>query len=172
MPHSIQSPERARAAFVRYLRARRDDVLGRPGGYRAAWSGIDRLIADLNEPSTEREKATAAGAAAPASWTEAVARAGLTANRLRRRYEADAPLARALLSGVVVSLLIVAHRAGLGDGAGASACLGAAFTLAAVALPPAYRCWRIRARTLETPWRFLRHPAGWWPYPLPDDYQP
>ncbi len=170
MPHFTQLPQRGRAALSRYLRARAEDVLGRSGAPRPARVWLDQLLADLNERpagGAERRASTP-----PATWATAVARAGLTASGLRRRHEADAFLARALLSAAVVSGLIGAHRCGLADAAGASASLGMTFTLAGLALGPAYRCWRIRARRLGALRWFLRHPAVWWPYPLPDDYQP
>lgn len=160
-----------RRALGRYLRDRREDVLGRSDTRADARRWIERMIDDLNE-----RPVTGAASSAnplPATWAEAVARAGLTATDLRRQYEIDARLARALLAASAVSLLIFAHRAGLTDWAGTSASLGMAFTLTGLALAPAYRCWRISARTTLAARRwFLRHPTAWWPYPLPDDYQP
>lgn len=163
--------EKFRTALGRYVRARSEDVLGGGAAHRATRVWIDRMIADLHQRPDPRA-AKAVHAISPATWVEAVARAGLTAADLRRRYIVDAPLARALLLGVGVSGLIVIYRGWLGDGAGVGASLGAAFTLAGLALPPAYRCWQIRTRTLHAPRQFLRHPAGWWPSSLPDDDAP
>lgn len=167
-PQPPKSLATLRAALGGYLRARGRDLWGSSATRRLGWKGIERIMDDFDNRPAPRQ----APAAAPTTWAEAVARARLTAADLRQRYEADAPLARALLSAAVVSGLIAVHRGWLADAAGTGASLGMAFTLAGLALAPAYRCWRIRARALGA-WRwFLRHPAAWWPYPLPDDDPP
>lgn len=171
----MQPHQSVRSAVVGYLSHRIHDVFGPPGAARAAWNRIDPIIDHLvhrKESSAQGGRTTVTDAAVPTRWDEVVVRAGWTAYRLRRRYEEEAPPTQALLSGVVVSLLLVAHRLWIGDGMGVGAGLGATLTLAAVALPPAYRCWRIRTCTLDSPWRFLQHPAQWWPPQLPDDYAP
>ena len=85
---------------------------------------------------------------------------------LRERYAAEARFARALLFGVAISLAVFFHRAWLLDSAGAGASLGTGFLLARFALPPAFRCWRIRTRASGALREFLRRPAVWWPPPL------
>ena len=72
-------------------------------------------------------------------------------------------------SAAAVGVLACGHRLWLADLAGAGASLGMAFTLAALALQPAYRCWRLRARAPADPRAFLRRPSAWWPDPPPPD---
>lgn len=97
-----------------------------------------------------------------------MARRHLTAAKLRERYTAEARLARALLSGIAFCLLVFLHRAWSLDGPGAGASSGMAFLLARFALPPAFRCWRIRTQTLGDLRDFLCRPSLWWP-PTPPD---
>ena len=157
------------AGFVRYLRHRRDDLWGRHDRIQTmnAWI-VERIC-----PSSRRPVPSNAARAAPhPSWTEVVAGRGLTADSLRRRYEAEATPARAFLVAALLSGSIHAHRLWRGDWSGACASLGAFLILLSLALPLACRCWQIRARALESPRVFLRHPSRWWPSSLPDDYQP
>lgn len=80
--------------FVRYLRHRRDDLWGRHDRIQTmnAWI-VERIC-----PSSRRPVPSNAARAAPhPSWTEVVAGRGLTADSLRRRYEAEATPARAFL---------------------------------------------------------------------------
>ena len=145
--------QHVRAAFSRYLRARREDLLGRPGAHRDAGRRLDRMIDALADRPADRSVAPSAPA-----W--------------QRRYAADAAFVRAFLSAAVVAALIGGHRVWLADWAGAGASLGMAFTLAGLALAPAYRCWRIRSRTPGAVRWFVRHPTAWWPPPLPADDGP
>jgi len=136
-----------------YLRARREDLLGRPGAHRDAGRRLDRMIDALADRPADRSAAPSAPA-----W--------------QRRYAADAAFVRAFLSATVVAALIGGYRVWLTDWAGAGASLGMAFTLAGLALAPAYRCWRIRSRTPGAVRGFVRHPTAWWPPPLPADDGP
>ncbi|HOW60973.1 MAG TPA: hypothetical protein PLJ20_00175 [Candidatus Contendobacter sp.] len=145
--------QHVRAAFGRYLRARREDLLGRPGAHRDAGRRLDRMIDALADRPADRSAAPSAPA-----W--------------QRRYAADAAFVRAFLSAAVVAALIGGHRVWLADWAGAGASLGMAFTLAGLALAPAYRCWRIRSRPPGAVRWFVRHPTAWWPPPLPADDGP
>lgn len=145
--------QHVRAAFGRYLRARREDLLGRPGAHRDAGRRLDRMIDALADRPADRSAAPSAPA-----W--------------QRRYAADAAFVRAFLSAAGVATLIGGHRVWLADWAGAGASLGMAFTLAGLALAPAYRCWRIRSRTPGAVRWFVRHPTAWWPPPLPADDGP
>lgn len=145
--------QHVRAAFGRYLRARREDLLGRPGAHRDAGRRLDRMIDALADRPADRSAAPSAPA-----W--------------QRCYAAEAAFARAFLSAAVVAALIGGYRVWLADWAGAGASLGMAFTLAGLALAPAYRCWRIRSRTPGAVRWFVRHPTAWWPPPLPADDGP
>ena len=150
---------RLRGRVGRYGRARAADLFGDPGPLRAVRDGFARTSAALDRlsarpPGRRAEEGGRAGPAAPVS---------------RRRYEAEAAVARALFSAAVVSVLVCAHRLWLADALGAGASLGMAFTLAGFALKPAYRCWRIRARAPADGRAFLRQPSAWWPDPLPPD---
>ena len=103
---------------------------------------------------------------------------------MRHRHGAEARVARAFFSTAAVAALVCGHRLWLADLVGAGASLGMAFALAGIALRPAYRCHRLRARLAALdpdpsgapdpersaaldPRAFLRRPALWWPYPLP-----
>lgn len=155
--------------FVRYLRHRRDDLWGRYDRIQTTNAWIVETIG----PSSRRPARPNAGQAAPRpGWAGVVAHQGLTVDRLRRWYEAEAMPARAFLAAALLSGSIHAHRLWQCDWSGACASLGAFLILLSLALPPAYRCWQIRARALESPRVFLRHPSRWWPSSLPDDYQP
>ena len=160
--------QHVRAAFGRYLRARREDLLGRPGAHRDAGRRLDRMIDALADRPADRSAAPSA----PATGTGAVIRMPSTAPAWQRRYAADAAFVRAFLSAAVVAALIGGYRVWLADWAGAGASLGMAFTLAGLALAPAYRCWRIRSRTPGAVRWFVRHPTAWWPPPLPADDGP
>ncbi len=160
-----------RGVLRRYLHARRNDLLGQHAPLWTIDVWIDALIGDVIGRKTGAT--TNKGVApAPRIWAEEIARQRLTAARLRRRYEAEAPFVRAALSGALISVGIFGYRLWLSDGNGAGASLGAGLMLLGLALPAAYRCWQIRSRTFDTPHRFLRRPAAWWPFPLPTDYQP
>jgi len=162
--------EKVHAVLGRYVRARSEDLVGDVTLHRATRAWINQMIIDLQEQRSTQSVAKTDPAASPTTWAEVVIQAGLTVNDLRQQYAADALLARAWLVGVGISGLILLHQGWLGHAASASASLGAAFALAGLALPPAYRCWRIRRRTLNAPRWFLRRPTDWWPPPLPDDY--
>jgi hypothetical protein len=151
---------RLRARAGRYARARAADLFGDPGPLRAARDGIARASAALDLVS---DRPATGGRA------EEGGRARLSAPAARRRYEGEARVARAFFSAAVVGVLACAHRLWLADALGAGASLGMAFTLAGFALQPAYRCWRIRARSPGTARAFLRQPSAWWPDPLPPD---
>jgi hypothetical protein len=149
-PGRLARWRRLRSRLGRYARARAADLFGDPGPFRAA---LD-LISDRPPGDRRAEEGSLAWPAAPVA---------------RRRYEAEAPVARALFSAAVVSVLVCAHRLWLADALGAGASLGMAFTLAGFALKPAYRCWRIHARAPADPRAFLCQPSAWWPHPLPPD---
>lgn len=170
-PFLSKPREKVYAALGRYMCARREDLVGDATLHRATRVWIHQMITDLQEQGPT-ESVARADSTSPATWAEVVIQAGLTVNDLRQRYAADALLARAWLLGIGISSLIVLHQGWLGHAASASASLGATFALAGLALPPAYRCWRIRRRTLNAPRWFLQRPTDWWPPPLPDDYTP
>lgn len=162
---------RLRAGAGRYLRARAADLFGDPGPRRAALDGFGRVAAAI-------DLAIGPPDAGGRGWL------WLPAPVLRRRHGAEARVARAFFSAAAVSVLVCGHRLWLADLAGAGASLGMAFFLAGLALRPAYRCHRLRARIAAPdgsgtgapdperpaaldPRAFLRRPALWWPYPLP-----
>jgi len=157
---------RLRDRASRYARDRAADLFGDPGPLRAARDGIARASAALDLVS---DRPPAAGRAEEGRRVEEGGRAWPVAPVSRRRYAAEAAAARAFFSAAVVGVLACAHRLWLADALGAGASLGMAFTLAGFALQPAYRCWRIRARSPGTARAFLRQPSAWWPDPLPPD---
>jgi hypothetical protein len=162
--------EKVHTVVGRYVRARREDLVGDVTLHRATRAWINQMITDLQEQGPTESVAKTDPAASPPTWAEVVVQAGLTVNDLRQQYAADALLARAWLLGVGISGLILLHQGWLGHAASASASLGAALALAGLALSPAYRCWRIRRRTLNAPRWFLRRPTDWWPPPFPENY--
>ncbi len=163
-PASPARPDRwgrLRGRVSRYVRARAADLFGDPGPLRAARDGIARASAAIDLAIGRGEEG---GRGQPA------------ATALRRRHETEARAARTFFSAAVVAALACAHRLWLADLAGAGASLGMAFTLAGLALRPAYRCHRLRARLADPdpaaapdPRAFLRRPSAWWPDPLPPD---
>jgi hypothetical protein len=157
---------RLRARAGRYGRARAADLFGDPGPLRAVRDGFARASAALDLVS---DRPPPAGQAEEGRRAEEGGRARLSAPAARRRYAGEARVARAFFSAAVVGVLACAHRLWLADALGAGASLGMAFTLAGFALQPAYRCWRIRARSPGTARAFLRQPSAWWPDPLPPD---
>ncbi len=156
---------RLRARTGRYARARAADLFGDPGPLRAARDGIVRTSVALDLVSDHPP----GGRAEEGQRAEEGGHAWPDPPAARRRYEAEAAVARAFFSAAVVSVLVCAHRLWLADALGVGASLGMAFTLAGFALKPAYRCWRIRTRTPADPRAFLRQPFAWWPYALPPD---
>lgn len=164
-PGRVDRWRRLRTRASRYLRRRAADLFGDPGPFRAVRDGIARTSAALDfvfdRPprgrAEEGRRAQESGRARPAEPV------------LRHRYRTEATVTQAFFSAAVVSVLVCGHRLWLVDTVGAGASLGMAFTLAAFALKPAYRCWLIRTRAPADPRAFLRQPSAWWPYPLPPD---
>ncbi len=159
-----------------YLRHRCNDLWGRPDRLKTTDVWIDAMLRESSGGTPpEDAPSTRVGnrpSSTPPVANEAVVSPALMAARLRQQYEAEAPFVRAFLGGAVVSVLVFGHRWWLNDWAGAGASLGAFFTILALSLPSAHRCWQIRHRTLDSPRQFLRHPSRWWPFPLPDDDAP
>ena len=163
---------RLRARAGRYARARAADLFGDPGPLRAARDGIARASAAIdlvNDRPPGDRRGIGRAEEEEGRRVEEGGRAWPVAPVSRRRYAAEAAAARAFFSAAVVGVLACAHRLWLADALGAGASLGMAFTLAGFALQPAYRCWRIRARSPGTARAFLRQPSAWWPDPLPPD---
>lgn len=151
------SRRRLSTTLRHYGRHRWKDVVG-PVPLSVRWSAVVRRL------DTTGARPVSRAADPPDDTREAwVAVRWRTAAELRERYAAEARLARALLSGVAFCLLAFLHRAWLLDGAGAGASLGMGFLLARFALPPAFRCWRIRTQALGELRDFLGRPAVWWP---------
>lgn len=156
---------RLRTHAGRYVRRRAADLFGDPSPLRAIRDGIARTSAVLDFVSDR----PLGGRAEQGRRVEESGRARLAAPVSHHRYTMEAAVAQAFFSAAVVSVLVCGHRLWLADPEGAGASLGMAFTLAAFALKPAYRCWRMRARAPADPRAFLRQPSAWWPFPLPPD---
>ena len=171
VPGWLARGRRLRARAGRYARARAADLFGDPGPLRAARDGIARttVALDLVSDHPPGGRAEEGQRVEEGQRAEEGGHAWPDPPAARRRYEAEAAVARAFFSAAVVSVLVCAHRLWLADALGAGASLGMAFTLAGFALKPAYRCWRIRTRTPADPRAFLRQPFAWWPYALPPD---